>query len=71
MSYNRDQVAEFDYVNYKGEFGVRTVVPVRFFWGESDYHPGYQWLLEAFDLDRRDMRTFAMSGVKNWRVPKS
>jgi hypothetical protein len=52
-----------DYTNHRGERGVRPVTPVRIWFGATTWHPVPGWLLEAFDLDKRGMRDFAMASV--------
>jgi predicted DNA-binding transcriptional regulator YafY len=61
----RNNVIEFDYVNYRGEFAKRKVMVQRFFYGQTEYHPKLQWLLEGFDLDKSSTRTFAMCDISN------
>ena len=61
-------LVQFDYVNYKGEAELRTVKPIRIWFGSTGFHPEAQWLLEAFDLDRRETRDFAMAAISNWRT---
>ncbi len=57
-------VTHFVYTNWKGETGKRRVLPIQLFWGVSEYHPTPQWLLHAYDLDKNDWRTFALTGIK-------
>lgn len=54
------------YRNWKGEEAVRHIIPLRMFFGATDYHPEPQWLLEAADLDKNTTRTFACSGISSW-----
>lgn len=50
----------FGYTNYRGEIGRRRVRPVSIRFGASEWHPGLQWLLVAYDLDKGERREFAM-----------
>lgn len=59
-------VVTIDYTNWRGERSLRRVAPGRFYYGTSDWHPEPQWLMEAFDLDRAAVRTFALAGVHSW-----
>ena len=66
---NRDQEpkrATFIYENYKKEVSLRTVVPVKFYWGSTSYYPKEQWLLEARDIDKKAMRIFALKNIRCW-----
>lgn len=55
----------FDYTNYKGETSIRKAVPLEVFLGETEWHPGQQWLLRAFDLDKKTERVFAMCDMNS------
>lgn len=59
-------IVKFIYVNHRGERGLHTVRPIRVYFGSTAYHPEAQWLLEAFDLDRRETRDFALSNIGGW-----
>lgn len=48
------------YTNWRGETDLRRITPQRLYWGEVEWHPGPQWLLEALDLDKGETRTFAL-----------
>jgi predicted DNA-binding transcriptional regulator YafY len=57
----------FRYRNYKGEEGMRRVIPGRIYWDASEWHPEPQWLFDAWDLDKEAHRTFALKDVLAWR----
>jgi hypothetical protein len=56
---------EFDYVNWKGNKGHRRAEIDEFYYGSTEYHPKPQWLLSAFDLDKKEYRIFAMKDMSN------
>lgn len=56
------------YTNYRGETALRHVTPKKLWFGETDWHPEPQWLLEAFDHDKNADRSFAMKDIKCWFV---
>lgn len=58
-----------DYVNHRGEWGKRLIVPARLYFGEVEWHPGGQWLLEAWDVGKNALRTFAMKDIQSWLAP--
>jgi hypothetical protein len=35
------------------------------FWGATEWHPEPQWMLQAFDLEKREHRLFAMRDIKD------
>ena len=56
----------FDYINYRGEKSKRTVIPFNMKWMSGDhYHPEPQWLLLAFDIDKKELRNFAANRITN------
>ena len=59
-------VVKIHYTNWKGVTGERLIIPEDMFFGENEYHPGEQWLLGAFDLEKQADRTFAMKDIHSW-----
>jgi predicted DNA-binding transcriptional regulator YafY len=56
-------VVRFKYRNHRGEEAIRTVRPIRIFYGCTAWHPEAQWLCECWDLEREATRDFAMSNM--------
>ena len=62
---------EIDYTNYRGERSVRTIQPIRIFFGRDQWHiTADQWLLEAYESEKKNIRYFAMNGIHSWRQVK-
>ena len=59
-------VVTIDYTNHRGERRDRRIVPRRLWFGESPWHPGKQWLLDAWDVEAEAMRTFAVAAIHSW-----
>jgi hypothetical protein len=57
-----------EYTNYRGEKGVRTIVPLSFFFGTTEYHPKEQWLIKLWDVDRQAERIYALQEITRWFV---
>lgn len=57
-----------DYTNHRGERSVRYILPLRVWFGESEFHPqeGHQWYLRAYDYDKDAERDFAMKDIHKW-----
>lgn len=53
----------FDYVNYCGERGRRSVTMISIRFGSSEWHREPQWLMLANDTDRGEQREFAMKDM--------
>ncbi|WP_287176466.1 hypothetical protein [Mesorhizobium sp.] len=55
---------QFAYTNHRGESGRRRVVPIRVWFGSTNWHPTQQWFLRALDLDKDEERDFAFADVR-------
>lgn len=56
------------YTNHRGETRIRHILPERLYFGCTDWHPEPQWLLDAFDIDKNALRSFAMKDIQTWSV---
>lgn len=52
------------YTNYRGETARREIIPERVWYGATKWHPEEQWLLDAFDVEKESLRSFAAPGHK-------
>jgi len=57
----------FWYTNYRGEKAWRVVIPVAIRFDATQWHPERQWLLDALDTEKNEMRAFAMKDIRGWR----
>ena len=64
-------VLTITYTNWRGETATRRIQPIGFFYGETTWHKGGQWLLKALDVDRNLERDFAVSGIKGFPAPEA
>ena len=44
--------------------------PRGIYWGSNEWHPEWQWLLKAYDIDKQADRDFAMTGIQKWQEVK-
>jgi len=51
------------YKNWKGEIGIRTIIPLKVHYGSSDFHLQNQWLMDVWDCDKDAQRTYAMMDI--------
>ena len=58
------------YRNWRGVTAWRRIVPEMITCQETTYHPGYQWTLHAWDLDKKDNRFFSIKDIKKWEEVK-
>jgi predicted DNA-binding transcriptional regulator YafY len=61
-----EQQVKILYTNYKGETSLRTIVPIKIWFGSTDWHPSPQWLINAIDIQKEAERSFAMKDIKAW-----
>lgn len=62
------ETIEFDYTNWKGEKSKRRVFVNDFYFGATEYHNNEQWLMAAWDQDKRQHRKFAMADMSNVKI---
>lgn len=56
-----------DYTNYRGERSWRSIYPHLIRFGSNAWHNQEQWLLDATDPEKKEVRTFAMRDIHAWR----
>lgn len=66
MEKDSKKVVKITYTNYKGETAERTIIPIELWFGSTEYHPEEQWLLKAFDLEKKAERNFAVKDIRSW-----
>ena len=55
------------YTNWRGETAERQIIPIKIYWGSTEWHPENQWLLKVWDLERKAYRSYALKDIKEWR----
>jgi predicted DNA-binding transcriptional regulator YafY len=68
MIFSAERAVSFTYTNWRGQTDTRNVLPIHIAYDKVEWHPDVQWLLYAFDLDRKAYRHFAMKDISNWRA---
>jgi len=58
---------QVDYTNWRGEPALRRIIPEKIWFGATKFHPEPQWLLRAVDVDKREVRDFALLQCKGFR----
>lgn len=74
MGFARDRLvmapereAIIDYTNHEGKRYERRIIPGSISFEETPDHKPAQWVLRAWDLEKRAQRTFAMKNIHSWR----
>ncbi len=52
------------YTNWKGQTQERSIIPIEFVWGSTEWHPHEQWLIKCWDMDRQDYRLYAFKDIE-------
>ena len=66
MKGNENQKVKILYTNYRGETAIRDIIPIKIWFGSTDWHPEEGWLMDAYDLEKKAERSFAMKDIKSW-----
>jgi len=62
-----NQAVVIAYTNYRNEVSVRQIIPKEIYFGSNQWHKEPQWLLKAYDLDKKADRHFAMADIHSWQ----
>jgi predicted DNA-binding transcriptional regulator YafY len=55
-----------DYTNWRGVRTVRRIEPRGIWFGTSRFHVGEQWFLSALDVEKQEVRDFALTSLHAW-----
>lgn len=55
---------KINYTNWKGITSDRRIIPLFPYFVANKYHPEKQWLLKAWDIDKRTMRSFGVRDIR-------
>lgn len=55
-----------DYTNWRGERRLRTIVPKFVSFGANQWHKTPCWLLDAYDVEANEIRSFRLADVHSW-----
>ena len=54
------------YTNYKGRTSLRRIIPMSLEYASSQWHKEEQWLMKAYDVDKKAERDFAVKDIRAW-----
>lgn len=61
--------ANIDYTNWRGERYWRKILPIAIWHGTTEWHHEPQWFLRAMDIEKGELRDFAMTNINGWGTP--
>lgn len=66
MAETDPRIVKVVYINYRREASVRLIIPHDIFYGSNEWHPTPTWLMNAWDVEKDALRTFAMKDISSW-----
>lgn len=66
----QEKVVQIRYTNWRNETADRQIVPVGIYFGCNEWHKEPQWLLSALDVEKNEMRNFALKDIVTWKPKK-
>lgn len=66
MKQKENLLLKFIYTNWQGETRERTVIPIKIWYGHTDYHKKDQWFLKALDIEKNAERDFALKDIQKF-----
>lgn len=54
---------KFKYKNWQGKKTARRVEPIKVWYGKTKWHNKKQWFLKAGDVDKNEVRDFAVKDI--------
>ncbi len=66
MKFQEQERVKICYTNYKGETSIRDIIPIKIWFGKTEWHPETGWLMDAYDIEKQADRSFAMKDIKAW-----
>lgn len=61
-----ERAIKITYNNHEGVTTIRTIIPRKIWYGSTEWHSEPQWLLEAYDTNKKQSRNFAVRDIKRW-----
>jgi len=68
ISKDLSKAIKIKYTNWEGKTATRYIIPQKLWYGDTEWAKEDQWLLTAYDLDKRAIRHFELRGLKEWDV---
>lgn len=68
MEFNENEKVKILYTNWKGITAYRNIIPKSIEFKSTDWHKEQQWILNAFDIEKKADRGFAIKDIKGWNL---
>jgi len=60
----KEKVIKIKYTNWRGETSIRTIIVRDAWFGKTKWHTKEQWLIHAYDIDKKTERDFALLDIQ-------
>lgn len=67
MEIDTTRSVRIDYTNWQGERRYRFIIPMSIKYKTTEQHIKPEWLLYAYDLEKRDYRYFSIANIHDWK----
>jgi predicted DNA-binding transcriptional regulator YafY len=64
MESSASKTIVFRYTNWRGEVSSRKVLPQGLWFGSTEWHPTEQWFLRGQDVEKGEVRDFALQDIE-------
>lgn len=68
MNEDEQKRIRISYTNWRGETSERLILPIKIWFGSTQWHKDEQWLLNALDIEKNEERDFALKDVHIWLI---
>jgi len=58
-----EQVVQVRYKNYRGEIALRTIIPLKIWFGSTEFHSHAQWIMTVWDCEKNAERDYALCDI--------
>jgi hypothetical protein len=62
-----EKAVTIEYSDYNNDRRRTTIVPKTLYWGNTIHRQQPQWMLEAMDLSKMELRTFELRNIHFWK----
>ena len=64
---NSKEIVKILYTNWKNKTKYRLIKPINIEFKSTEWHKEEQWILNAVDIEKNEIRNFAMKDIKEWK----
>ena len=62
------EIVKILYTNWKNDTRYRLIKPINIEFKSTEWHKEEQWILNAVDIEKNEIRNFAIKDIKEWTM---